>query len=110
MTFDTFGEVGDQLMKRVERIIATEAILFESAIQKRWAVDTGTSRRAWIHKQITPQHHEVTNDVSYSPYIWTANRPSVKNGSNLAWWHGSGGEPIYKKVRNRMQRRLNAIV
>jgi len=91
---------------KVARIVSRQAMLFQGELLRKWPVDTGFSRRAWMLKRVTDLKYTMTNDVTYSPIVWLAQRPSVVKPDNITWWHSKGGQVLLDKT----QRMLNKEV
>jgi len=102
----SWSAAANQISKDAEKILSQEVLLFQGELLRNWAVDTGTSRRAWLLKRENTYKYVFTNDVSYSPYVWLANRPNVTKVDNIVWWHGGGGQPLFDKAQKRLTERL----
>ena len=102
----TWDQASDKVLGNVERILSQEVMLFQGELLRNWAVDTGFSRRGWMLKRDNKYKYTMTNDVSYAPFVWLAERPSVTKPDNMVWWHGKGGQAIFDKVERRLTERL----
>ncbi len=96
------------ISKKLERAVEESATNLFRDIVKAWPVDSGTSRAAWEIVKKGDLKWSISNNINYSPYLWTGRR-KIGNKMQGSEQMADGGAPIVKRADMALQRTLNRI-